>query len=1632
MKSTNQQAPQIITNFNKCSLLPLIQAQVGNYTICAIIDSGASRSLVSTSMASKLWGSNYSLNMTPFQIPLRDVNNRQLKTMGTINAEISINGFSFTQNFIIYESACSELLLGFNFIKSNGIAIYPNLGLIFESQLQIYSIQEQLNLKCSLKMCQDVTIHGGDQQVVKVYLSEIPSMTNKQIYVNGTWLAHSENLEPDQDFENLTMLHQYISVTPNLDADILLINHTDAPVVFSKDTTVGHLEETEIIAHINELEQDPLLQAIYSCFSNADIQPPESRIFAEVEDFQFNELDINCASENPTHIEFLKNLHLKYKTIFNSNEFCPGRYGGSEVHFSLKSGATIPNQKFHRINPAILDEAQNIINHLLRRGLIEISNTPYSSRLLFVRKAAQEIQKRDVKDGQNFVPGEKIKSPQKRRLRLVFDMRHINERLKTSHLTWVTPSIWHILSDFQNVQYLSSIDLNSCFWTFPLSKKCSQYTGFDFLGIRYICTRMPQGLKISSTETMAKMKKFVLRHNLKGIKLYIDNIIILGVSLQDYKENLEAFFKACLAENFIIKMKKSHHFIHSSFNIFGYEINLQTHTIGPEKAKVTKILDIPTPTTKRKVKQFIGATSYFGNMIKDLQVKLGPLHAVASPKTRFFWNNDCQNAFSDIKKCLSRLPFIFIYNTSLPVHAFCDGAQFSHIAYSLFQFSKKYDKFVPIKYNSHKLTNAEMHLSQIEVEALALMFVLSKEESVLAFNNGVLHTDARSLTYIMHFSNITSKIARWNLILRSFDISVIFTPNKDALISFVDLMTRGNVKAKFKNKITQEDLADFLQINYEGMPQLSMAEALDVIQKSVNMLRPMQKSSKYLNNAKTIMPAAPPINLVLGPDSVAHFRPGELIGAVVQSIDFSEEQKSGGHIPTLPPLSGKSLKITDENLVTKNNLKENMSLFLPELSLAMLAKLQRDDPTFSKIFENLHEKKSHQQFFLHESILFKKHRLQNNILVDLIAIPKDLASQIIKRFHNQNFFQHLGLLGMKRHLQTIFFIKNFTNLATKVIQDCVFCTYNKSYPNRKLEPGLKLHVDAPKKFIAMDICTIRSKSPVDSFLTIVDIFSRYSVFIPINADCTASVILDCLVQNWIRFFGFPASILVDGAKNFTNSLIGSVAANLNIKLCRISPYNSQSNLAERYNRFALLGVKIFHQSYGINDNNFGIILSMIGQMLNSQKLPNGFTPAYLMTGSESNFSVITFQTVGPESKLDQHCKNILRAQNICYALQQKSLENIKSPNNPSYDKFQPGSFVLLKKKGTQPRHMIKSNTLYHSTPFRILRRTTTNAVIVPFGLGYLKQRFKHEGQVPKNLCTLQRLSNLKPIKNPFKLLRLTFSQKMLLELNSLLQSDIQPIPIVEIISNKSTDKPAQLFHDFNASVKFIPNENEQIRTKQPLQIEFPSPDHEIEDIRKVKLHSLNRSFKDSELYVQSTIPSIKLVKKKKVQENISDCSSTVRSAKSNFSFQIEENYFDDDLFDNSSRQESPSNSSHSGKNSIISVEDPASSDEIFTSFQDAGIRIFGQDDEDQISSSRPPHSSRKTIKTITRINLSSGRCLDFSFAGDESPAIQDLPDTPASTKPRLSARLEQPISMISNLSKRTRTSTKSKGRKSNT
>ena len=109
-----------------------------------------------------------------------------------------------------------------------------------------------------------------------------------------------------------------------------------------------------------------------------------------------------------------------------------------------------------------------------------------------------------------------------------------------------------------------------------------------------------------------------------------------------------------------------------------------------------------------------------------------------------------------------------------------------------------------------------------------------------------------------------------------------------------------------------------------------------------------------------------------------------------------------------------------------------MSLFMPGTSVKMLATLQRNDPAFSKVFDNLKGKKSYQHFFLHDEVFFRKCRLGNGILVDQMAIPESLAPQIIKNFHQQNFYSHLGLAGMKRHLEAVFLSEDLPSWRQKL------------------------------------------------------------------------------------------------------------------------------------------------------------------------------------------------------------------------------------------------------------------------------------------------------------------------------------------------------------------------------------------------------------------------------------------------------------------------------------------------------------------------------------------------------------------------------------------------------------------------
>ena len=106
--------------FHKCSQLPMITIHIGQVALSAVCDTGASKSLISNSLAKDLWSDDYMTNLQAapaFQ--LINVNSNFLKVQGSTDCEFFMGALSFKHNFIIFESLKNEILIGNDFFLAH-------------------------------------------------------------------------------------------------------------------------------------------------------------------------------------------------------------------------------------------------------------------------------------------------------------------------------------------------------------------------------------------------------------------------------------------------------------------------------------------------------------------------------------------------------------------------------------------------------------------------------------------------------------------------------------------------------------------------------------------------------------------------------------------------------------------------------------------------------------------------------------------------------------------------------------------------------------------------------------------------------------------------------------------------------------------------------------------------------------------------------------------------------------------------------------------------------------------------------------------------------------------------------------------------------------------------------------------------------------------------------------------------------------------------------------------------------------------------------------------------------------------------------------------------------------------------
>ena len=188
------------------------------------------------------------------------------------------------------------------------------------------------------------------------------------------------------------------------------------------------------------------------------------------------------------------------------------------------------------------------------------------------------------------------------------------------------------------------------------------------------------------------------------------------------------------------------------------------------------VLQAPKPTNQQQLCLFLGLLQYYRKFLHNLSTLLSPLNALLK-NTPWKWTKECDQAFSDAKSALASAAVLVHYNPKLPLRLATDassygiGAVISHVSTE--------GEERPIAYASRTLTAAEKNYSQLEKEALSIVFGVRKFHQYLYGRRFTLFTDHKPLTTIFGPKRgvpplAAARLQRWSLFLSSYSYDIEF------------------------------------------------------------------------------------------------------------------------------------------------------------------------------------------------------------------------------------------------------------------------------------------------------------------------------------------------------------------------------------------------------------------------------------------------------------------------------------------------------------------------------------------------------------------------------------------------------------------------------------------------------------------------------------------------------------------------------------------------------------------------------------------------------------------------------------------------------------------------------------------
>ena len=213
--------------------------------------------------------------------------------------------------------------------------------------------------------------------------------------------------------------------------------------------------------------------------------------------------------------------------------------------------------------------------------------------------------------------------------------------------------------------------------------------------------------------------------------------------------------------------------------------------LHPSPAKVQAIQKAPAPTNITELRAFLGLVNYYHKFLPNLSSTLSPLHRLLRKGTKWNWTQNQQIAFDKVKVLLQSDPLLVHFDSTKPLLVYADVSPYGVGAVLAHKMPDNSEK--PIAFASRTLTPAERNYSQLEKEALSIVYAVKRFYQYLYGTHFTLYSDHKPLERLLgEFQQISplasARIQRWALTLAAYQYTIKYKPGKS--MSTADALSR--------------------------------------------------------------------------------------------------------------------------------------------------------------------------------------------------------------------------------------------------------------------------------------------------------------------------------------------------------------------------------------------------------------------------------------------------------------------------------------------------------------------------------------------------------------------------------------------------------------------------------------------------------------------------------------------------------------------------------------------------------------------------------------------------------------------------------------------------------------------------